>query len=45
MAAAEPLTRDARRWCMAAAGACLLPLLTQIQPVLALGLAGMPRSA
>ena len=41
MAAAEPLTRDARRWCMAAAGACLLPLLTQIQPVLALGLAGI----
>ena len=36
MAAVEPLTTDARRWCMAAAAACLLPLLTQVQPSLAL---------
>ena len=33
-----PLPDDARRWCMAAAAACLLPLLTQVQPTLALGI-------
>jgi protein-glutamine gamma-glutamyltransferase len=38
---AEPLPPDARRWCMAAAGCCLLPLLTQLPPTLALGLAAI----
>lgn len=33
-----PLPEDARRWCMAAAAACLLTLLTQVQPTLAIGL-------
>lgn len=37
----EPLPPDVRRWCMAAAGACLLPLLTQLQPGLAIGIAGI----
>lgn len=32
---AEPLPLPLRRWCMAAAGACLLPLLLQLPPGLA----------
>jgi transglutaminase-like putative cysteine protease len=36
-----PLSADARRWCMAAAGACLLTLLTQVETTLALGIGGV----
>lgn len=38
---AEPLPTPLRRWCMAAAAACLLPLLLQLPPGLALALAAM----
>ena len=38
---AEPLPTALRRWCMAAAAACLLPLLLQLPPGLALALAAM----
>ena len=34
----EPLSTPLRRWCMAAAGACLLPLLLQVPAGLALAL-------
>lgn len=36
--ATEPLPPRVRAWCMAAAMACLLPLLLQVQPMLAVGL-------
>jgi len=35
----EPLPPPARRWCMAAAAACLATLLTQVDPTLAAGIA------
>ncbi len=35
---AEPLPRRLRAWCMAAMLACLLPLLLQVPPLLAVGL-------
>lgn len=38
---AEPLPTPLRRWCMAAAAACLLPLLLQLPPGLALALAAL----
>lgn len=37
----EPLPPTLRRWCMAAAGACLLPLLLQVPPGLAFALGGI----
>ena len=38
---AEPLPPTLRRWCMAAAGACLLPLLLQVPAGLAFALGGI----
>ena len=37
----EPLPTPLRRWCMAAAGACLLPLLLQVPTGLAFALGGI----
>ncbi len=37
----EALPPEVRQWCMAAAAACLLPLLTQVQPLLAVGIGGV----
>ncbi|WP_339825384.1 transglutaminaseTgpA domain-containing protein [uncultured Arenimonas sp.] len=38
---ADPLPTPLRRWCMAAAGACLLPLLLQVPAGLAFALGGI----
>ena len=38
---AEPLPTPLRRWCMAAAGACLLPLLLQVPAGIGIALAAM----
>lgn len=38
---AEPLPPPLRRWCMAAAGACLLPLLLQVPPGIGVALAAL----
>lgn len=41
----EPLPPEVRHWCMGAAAACLLPLLTQIEPALAVAISGVATSS